>query len=172
MDDHFGVTAQCGRGGLLMPLDVRVASPDDYDQIVAVIDHWWGRPVVAGLPRLFLDHFWNTSRVAEDELGLAAFLVAFMSPADPRVAYIHFVGVRPDHRQTGLARALYSTFALYAEGQGGRELRAITAPGNTASIRFHERLGFAVGEVANDHNGPGRGMVTFRRELHLPRDDR
>ena len=31
-----------------------------------------------------------------------------MSPAQPQVAYIHFVGVRADHRQTGLARALDS----------------------------------------------------------------
>lgn len=67
-----------------MPVDVHVASPNDYDRIVAVVDDWWGRPVVAGLPRLFLDHFWNTSRVAEDEQGLAAFLVAFMSPAQRR----------------------------------------------------------------------------------------
>lgn len=90
--------------------------------------------------------------MAEDERGLAASLVAVMSPAQPQVAYIHFVGVRPDHRQTRLAR----------------ELRALTAPGNASSIRFHERLGFAVSEVANDYNGLGRGMVTFRAELHLP----
>lgn len=30
-----------------------------------------------------------------------------MSPAQPRVAYIHF-GFQDDHRQAGLARALYA----------------------------------------------------------------
>lgn len=155
-----------------MSANVRVASPDDYDQIIAVVDDWWGRPVASALPRLFLDHFWNTSRVAEDHRGLAGFLVAFMSPAQPHVAYIHFVGVRPDLRRTALARAFYEEFTRHARQHGGRELRAITAPGNSGSIRFHERLGFAVSEVAADHNGPGRAMVTFRRDLHQARSAR
>jgi hypothetical protein len=62
-------------------VDVRVAHPEDYDRIVAVIDDWWGRPVSASLPRLFLEHFWSSSRVAEDEQGLAGFLVVFISVA-------------------------------------------------------------------------------------------
>jgi hypothetical protein len=45
-------------------VESRVARSQDYDRIVAVIDDWWERPVRASLPRLFLDHFWATSRVA------------------------------------------------------------------------------------------------------------
>lgn len=153
-----------------MTLNVRVARPGDYDHIAAVVDRWWGRPVGAGLPRLFLDHFWNTSRVAEDEQGLAGFLIAFISPAQPEVAYVHFVGVRPDHRRTGLARGLYDEFALHARQHGARELCAITAAGNVASIRFHESLGFAASDVVADYNGYGRGMLTFRLGLHEPRN--
>lgn len=155
-----------------MSLKVRAARPNDYDQIIAVVDDWWGRPVAAGLPRLFLDHFCDTSRVAEDQQGLAGFLVAFMSPAQPHVAYIHYVGVRPDHRKTGLARGFYDDFTRYARQHGGQELRAITAPGNSASIRFHQRLGFDVSEVAANYNGRDRGMVTFRRDLHAVGNDR
>lgn len=44
---------------------IRPAEPSDYDRIVAVIDDWWGRPVRAVLPRLFLDHFAGTSLVAK-----------------------------------------------------------------------------------------------------------
>jgi GNAT superfamily N-acetyltransferase len=149
--------------------DLRVARPEDYDRIVAVIDDWWGRPVGASLPRLFLDHFWSSSRVAEDNRGLAGFLVAFVSPAEPAVAYLHFVGVRPDQRGTGLGHTLYGEFADLARRRGCRELRAITAPGNTGSIRFHQHLGFTVSEPVADYNGPGRAMVTFRRELNHPR---
>lgn len=163
-----GVTRDV-RLGAHAQVHVRTASPRDYDDIVAVVDDWWGRPVAAGLPRLFLDHFCRTSRVAEDQQGLAGFLVAFVSPARPAVTYVHFVGVRPDLRRTGLARALYDEAELEARRHGARELRAITAPGNTASIRFHERLGFTVSEVAEDHNGPGRAMVTFRRDLDQSR---
>lgn len=38
----------------------RVARPQDYDRIVAVIDDWAGRPVRASLPRLFWDHSGTT----------------------------------------------------------------------------------------------------------------
>ena len=66
-----------------MPMNMRTAGPHDYNQIVAVVDDWWGRPVAAGLPRLFLDHFWNTSRVAEDESHRAGVLCP--SPSSPSV---------------------------------------------------------------------------------------
>jgi len=144
---------------------VRVAGPQDYDRIMAVVDGWWGRPVSRSLPRLFLDHFWSTSRIAEDEQGLAAFLVAFASPSQPRCGYVHFAGVRPDLRKSGLARRLYDDFADQAARQGCTELRAITAPGNVGSIRFHRSLGFTVGEPVPDYNGADRPMVTFSRQL-------
>lgn len=145
---------------------VRTARPEDYDAIVAVVDEWWGRPVSASLPRLFLDHFWSTSRVLADQRGLAAFLIAFISPSQPHLAYLHFVGVRPDYRKSGVARRLYEDFAGSAGQQGCTELRAITAPDNTGSVRFHTSLGFTVSDPAADYNGPGRPMVTFRRQLN------
>jgi GNAT superfamily N-acetyltransferase len=144
---------------------VRGARPEDYDRIVALIDHWWGRPVSSSLPRLFLDHFWSTSRIAEDGQGLAGFLVAFVSPSQPLLSYVHFVGVRPDHRRSGLARHLYEGFADQARRQGCTELRAITAGRNIGSIRFHQSLGFTVSEPVPDYNGPDRPMVTFWRRL-------
>jgi len=153
-------------------VEVRVARPEDYDRIVTVIDEWWGRPVSASLPRLFLDHFWSTSRVADDEHGLAGFMVAFVSPSQPHLAYVHFVGVRPDHRRSGLARQLYEQFANHARGLDCTELRAITTPANTGSIRFHKTLGFTVSEPVTDYNDPGRPMVTFRRQLGPSNDDR
>src|SRR5262249_15052880 len=52
----------------LVPVGVtiRPAVPSDYDRIAAVVDDWWGRPLRQALPRLFLDHFHDTSFVAED----------------------------------------------------------------------------------------------------------
>lgn len=148
----------------------RTARADDYDAIVRAVDNWWGQPVSASLPRLFLDHFGSTSRIVEDEQGLAAFLVAFIFPSQPHLAYLHFVGVRPDRRRGGLAQGLYEEFAGYALGEGCTELRAITAPANDASIRFHQRIGFTVSHPAEDYNGPGRPMITFRRAL-APADE-
>jgi ribosomal protein S18 acetylase RimI-like enzyme len=140
---------------------VRPAVAEDYDQVIAVVDDWWGRPVSASLPRLFFDHFWPTSSVAEDEDGLAGLLVGFISPGRHEVAYIHFVGVRPDRRGAGLAQRLYAQFAAHALRQGCSELQAVTAPSNAASVRFHQRLGFRVSGAVAGYNGPGRAMVVF-----------
>jgi ribosomal protein S18 acetylase RimI-like enzyme len=145
-------------------VQLRTARPEDHAAIVGVVDDWWGRPMSALLPRLFLDHFWPTSRVAEDDAGLAGFVVAFRSPAQPHVTYVHFAGVRPDLRGSGLGRRLYADVATRARADGCTELHAVTSPGNTASIRFHQRIGFVVAE-SPDHDGAGRPMVTFRRLL-------
>jgi ribosomal protein S18 acetylase RimI-like enzyme len=146
-------------------LMVRPASPADYDAIVAVADPWWGRPVTAALPRLFLDHFAGSSLVAEDDGDLVGFLVGFMSPGEPAEAYIHFAGVHPGYRGTGLARRLYEQFLTAARADGRRVVRAITSPANDGSIRFHRAMGFTAGGPVRDYNGPGRDMVTFELTL-------
>jgi ribosomal protein S18 acetylase RimI-like enzyme len=153
---------------------IRQAEPPDYDRIVAVMDDWWGRPVRAVLPRLFLDHFAPTSFVADepdpasDAGALAGFLVGFLSPSRPREAYIHFAGVGPRHRRAGLARRLYGRFFDLARGDGRRIVRAITSPQNEASIAFHSSLGFTVTGPVRDYHGPGADRVLF--ELDLDRE--
>jgi predicted GNAT superfamily acetyltransferase len=102
-------------------ISLRTARAADYDPIIAVVDEWWGRPIQRALPRLFLDHFHNTSLIAERPGGeLAGFLVGFASPAQQDRAYIQFVGVAPDQRGTGLARLLYQTFFDWAARESGR----------------------------------------------------
>ena len=144
---------------------LRQAMTGDFPAVHGVIDDWWGRPVSGSLPGLFLDHFFRTSLIAEDEQGLAAFLIGFRSPSQPAIAYVHFVGVRPDLRGGGLARELHDSFAQRAAASGCSQLRAITSPVNGDSIRFHQRLGFDVSEPVEDYNGSGRPMVVFTRSL-------
>jgi ribosomal protein S18 acetylase RimI-like enzyme len=143
----------------------RRARADDYDAIAAVVDQWWGRPVLASLPRLFLDHFHHSSLVIDGPDGPVAFLVGILSPADQRRAYIHFAGVAPHARHAGLARRLYEDFFTLARADGRRVVSAVTAPGNAGSIAFHQSMGFAVAGPVPDYNGPGRGLVTFERAL-------
>jgi predicted GNAT superfamily acetyltransferase len=144
---------------------VRVARAGDYDGIAAVVDDWWGRPILDILPRLFLDHFHGTSLVAERDGTLAGFLVGFLSPSLPSEAYVHFVGVAPDLRRTGLARDLYTRFFDLAAGHGRTVVSAVTSPVNARSIAFHRRLGFVVAGPVADYNGPGHDLVTFRLDL-------
>ena len=144
---------------------VRTAAAADYDQIIAVLDDWWGRPVRQALPRLFLDHFHATSFVAERDGDLAGFLIGFMSPSLPGAAYIHFVGVHPHFRGNGLARVLYQRFFELAAADGRGVVRTVTAPRNTGSIAFHTAMGFTVTEPIPGYDGPSSGKVLFERRL-------
>jgi ribosomal protein S18 acetylase RimI-like enzyme len=148
-----------------MTLVVRAARPDDYESIVAVVDEWWGRPLARMLPRLFLDHFHATSLVAEYDDALAGFLIGFHSGSAPHRAYIHFVGVAPAQRGTGLARRLYRTFFDAALQDGCTTVSAITSPANTASVAFHQAMGFAVRGPVPDYDGPGVDRIVFERAL-------
>ncbi len=51
---------------------LRTAVAADYDQIIAVVDDWWGRPIRHALARVFLDHFYATSTIAESAIAESA----------------------------------------------------------------------------------------------------
>jgi predicted GNAT superfamily acetyltransferase len=144
---------------------IRGAQPLDYDRIATVVDDWWGRPLLGLLPRLFLDHFHDTSLVAESDGELAGFLVGFLSPAQPGGAYIHFVGVSPQLRGGGLARRMYATFFAQAQASGATWVEAVTGEVNSGSIAFHRAMGFSVEGPVPDYDGPGHDLMHFRRAL-------
>ena len=144
---------------------VRQARAADYHAIVSVASDWWGRDVLAGLPRLFLDHFHTTSLIAERGTAMTGFLVGLYSPSEPEEAYIHYVAVDPSSRRDGLARLLYEEFFDRACRAGRKIVYAVTSPANEGSIAFHHRMGFAVSSPVPDFNGPGRDMVRFTRRL-------
>jgi ribosomal protein S18 acetylase RimI-like enzyme len=143
---------------------VRHAEPADYGRVIEVIDQWWGgRAMAAMLPKLFFVHFRDTSFVAEDDGGLAGFLCGFRSQTYDDEAYIHFVGVDPDRRASGLGRALYERFF---EAIAPRTVvRAVTSPVNERSVAFHQALGFEVERVDDDYDGRGEARVLLRKEL-------
>lgn len=157
--------------GVLM----RSAQPDDHARVMRVIDDWWGgRQMAQLLPRLFFEHFADSSFVAEDTHGLAGFLCGLLSQSRPGEAYIHFVGVRPDLRSGGLGRGLYEAFFAAASLRGAREVRCVTSIVNRSSVAFHQRLGFALvrGDreidgiaVHTGHDGRGGAEVLFVRAI-------
>ena len=152
-------------------IQLRAATAADYDQIIAVVDDWWGRPVGHALTRVFLDHFHSTSTIAESGTAeskggeLAGFLIGFLSPSEPDAAYIHFVGVHPSLRGNGLARTLYERFFALARADARQRVSAITAPQNAGSIAFHTAMGFTVTPPIPDYDGAGSAKVLFQRSL-------
>jgi ribosomal protein S18 acetylase RimI-like enzyme len=124
---------------------IRHVRPSDHTRIIAVMPDWWGgRDLTALLPELFLEHFGDTSFVVEMGSELIAFLIGFMSQSHPDEAYIHFIGVHPDHRKVGIASTLYEQFFEICRARGRSVVRAITSPINTGSVAYHTRMGFQV----------------------------
>ena len=160
---------------MLPGVTVRQLRPADHAAVITVIDDWWGgRRMADMLPRLFFEHFTDTSFAAERDGELAGFLVGFLSQSRPTEAYIHFVGVHPGERGTGLGRRLYETFFAAVGAHGRTVVRAVTAPVNTGSVAFHRRLGFEVepgsagrGDtpVAAGYDSPGQDRVRFTKYL-------
>jgi GNAT superfamily N-acetyltransferase len=102
-----------------MTVQIRQIRPSDYRPVISVIDGWWdGLQMADMLPRLFFEHFTETSFAAERDGELVGFLVGFLSQSRPGEAYIHFVGVHPAERGRGLGRQLYQRFFAAARGPG------------------------------------------------------
>ena len=152
-------------------LTFRRPIPADYERVMGVMVAWWdGRDLRPLLPKIFFEHFRSTSLVVEHEDELIGFLVGFLCPDHDEEAYLHFVGVDPAWRRSGLASDLYRRFFALARANGRTVVRAVTGPVNTGSIVFHTSLGFAVlpGDeevdglrVTVDHGPQGDHVVRF-----------
>ncbi len=146
-----------------MRLSTRPLAKADYDQIVQVIDRWWGGPTSALAHPIFFYELGRLARVVESDSLLVGFLFGFICP-DAEVGYVHLVGIHPDYRRGGVGKLLYASFEEDCRREGCKQLKAITTLGNEASIRFHVALGWTMNEV-EDYAGPGRMRIVFTRDL-------
>jgi predicted GNAT superfamily acetyltransferase len=150
-----------------MAVSIRHVQPSDYGRVIQHVNDWWGgREMAPMLPRLFFIHFEGTSFVADRDDGtLAGFLIGFLSQTDAETAYVHFVGVAPSERGSGLGRDLYARFFEAARASGRTVVRCVTSPENADSLAFHEALGFEREGVVEDYDGTGANRVLLARRL-------
>lgn len=156
-------------------MDLRNVRESDYLPVIAIIDNWWGgRHMADMLPKLFFQHFQDTSFVAEQDGQIIGFLLGFVSQTIPTEAYVHFIGVHPDCRKDGVAKYLYQMFFEKVGEKGCNVVRCVTSPVNKTSIAFHTRMGFQIlkgtGEVDGvpvtiNYDGIGQDRVLFIKEL-------
>jgi ribosomal protein S18 acetylase RimI-like enzyme len=156
-------------------MNIRNVQPEDYLPIISVIDDWWGgRKMSHLLPRLFFEHFRDTSFVIEQDDPIIAFLIGFLSQSQPDEAYIHFVGVHPDYRKQQLGKTLYELFFETVRRHNRTIVRCITSPVNTGSIAYHTRLGFQIEPQETqkdglsydpDHDGLSEPRVHFIKRI-------
>jgi ribosomal protein S18 acetylase RimI-like enzyme len=156
-------------------MKIRNLQPEDYDPIIINLNDWWGgRQISHALPRLFFDHFNDTSFVIEQDDQIIGFLVGFLSPSLPDEAYIHFIGVHPDYRKQGIAKTLYDHFFNLMRKNNRSIVHCVTAPINKVSIAYHTRMGFQIKPqdhemdgtpFITDYDGPGEDRVLFEKHI-------
>jgi ribosomal protein S18 acetylase RimI-like enzyme len=153
-------------------LAYRPPTEGDHVDVLAGLDTWWddGSPAsrsnrAALVPRLFFQHFTDTSLVVVDEDRLVGFLIGFLSQSKADEAYIHFVGIEPGYRGRGLGAELYERFFAITRQHRRHMVRAITSASNDGSQSFHRRMGFSVSDPITNYDGRGGTHVLFAREL-------
>ena len=148
-------------------MQIRHAKPSDYGRVIGVVNTWWGgREMAPMLPKLFFVHFEDTSFVAESDDGrLVGFICGFLSQTRADEAYVHFVGVDPAFRGSGVGRELYERFFAATREAGRTVVRCVTSPANADSVAFHERLGFEAERVEENYDGSGEARVLLRRNI-------
>lgn len=145
-------------------MQIRGITKSDFDHVVSVLDRWWGGPSREQAHPIFFYELGEHALIADEDGEVIGFLLGFVSPASPRVAYVHLVGIHPDHRRRGVGKRLYEVFTERAREAGASRVKAITNVGNEGSLDFHRALGFDVVEDA-DYAGPNRTRVVFTKEL-------
>ena len=131
---------------------VRLVKGSDYYVISPLINDWWnGRQMSDLLPKLFFDHFKNTSFIVEEEGEIIGFLIGFLSQSYSNEAYIHFVGIHPEYRGKGIGRQLYNQFFDVIKQSGRNIVRCVTSPVNKASIAYHTKMGFEIDQENKDN---------------------
>lgn len=147
-------------------METRKITKADYDQIVEVIDRWWGAPasMATFAHPIFFYELGDNALIAEKDGKMIGFLLGFVSYKAPKTGYVHLVGISPDARRLGVGRVLYQQFTERCRELGCERMKAITTHGNEGSIRFHEALGW-VGAEEEDYAGPGRRRLVFTKTL-------
>jgi GNAT superfamily N-acetyltransferase len=137
----------------------------DFDEIVERLAAFWGERDLSAMHHpMFVYEFGDSAFLIRDERGgVAAYLFGFVVPAQA-LAYVHLVAVRSDQRGRGFARVLYERFQRLARERGCDRIKAITTPGNTASIAFHRALGLDSEDVPG-YAGTGRARIVFSGQL-------
>ncbi|MDQ6597900.1 GNAT family N-acetyltransferase [Bacillus salipaludis] len=156
-------------------MEIRLVEGSDYYVISPLINEWWGgRNMSDMLPKLFFDHFTQTSFIAEKDGKLVGFLIGFLSQTHSNEAYIHFVGVHPEYRKHNIGKHLYNKFFDAVKQNNRSIVRCVTSPVNKVSIAYHTKMGFEIEDgdrivdglsINTDYDGPNQDRVLFVKNL-------
>jgi GNAT superfamily N-acetyltransferase len=145
-------------------METRACTKAHFDEIVEVIDRWWGGPISTFAHPIFFYELGDAALVAVEDGLMIGFLLGFLAHQPVKTGYVHLVGIHPDFRRRGVGRLLYGKFTEASERAQCVRMKAITTLGNEGSRRFHVALGWQEEEV-DDYAGPGRRRIVFTKDL-------
>lgn len=154
-------------------MEISYCTKADFDQILTDIVDFWGSDRTLGIHHpMFIYEFGNTAFVIKHHERVIAYLFGFFSQTEP-AGYVHLIGVRRSHQSKGLGKLLYDNFEAIAKRRGCDKLKAMTTPGNRASILFHKKIGMKLLgeknedgiEVVKDYSAPGQDRVVFEKDI-------
>ena len=161
----------------LNEINIRNARPSDHEKIVSVMPEWWGgRDLSSSVLKVFFIHFSNTIYIAEINNELVGFIVGFMSQTEENVGYIHFAGVHPKFRKSGIGRLLVQKFYEVCKTNNRSIVKSCTSPVNKLSINFHQKMGCTIepGDgiidgvpVTLNYLGKDNPKVLFKKDLDM-----
>src|SRR5262249_37487107 len=112
---------------------IRGITKPDFDHIVVVLDRWWGGPAGERAHPILFYELGQQALIAEESGEMVGFLLGFIAPTTPPIAYVHLVGIHPDQRRQGVGQQLYERFTDQAKRAGAAKIKAITTVGNEGS---------------------------------------
>ena len=145
-------------------METRACTKQHFDEIVEVIDRWWGGPISTFAHPIFFYELGDAALVVMEDGQMIGFLLGFVAHQPVKTGYVHLVGIHPDFRRRGVGRLLYAKFAEASERAQCVRMKAITTLGNEGSRRFHIALGWSE-EEGEDYAGPGRRRIVFTKDL-------
>jgi ribosomal protein S18 acetylase RimI-like enzyme len=160
-------------------MHTRTMTKADFDQVVGVIDHWWGGPASTFAQPVFFHELGRLALVAEDppspdagggSPALVGFLLGFIADDQmtelpkERTGYVYLAGIHPNYRRRGVGRLLYERFTESCMREGCTRMKAITTAGHEGSLRFHEGIGWRAVEQEH-YAGAGRKRIVFTKDI-------
>ena len=105
-------------------------------------------------------HFVVALDEAHSIIGYAGVFAPGATEAD-----ILTVGVVPDHRGKGIAKALMALITDWAKAQGSTAMMLEVKTDNIEAIGLYETLGYSKLNVRNNYFGAGLDALVMRKEL-------
>ncbi|SDF10297.1 Acetyltransferase (GNAT) family protein [Blastococcus aurantiacus] len=126
-------------------------------------DRFWDTDTRSLHHPVWFHQFGGFGALAMDAGGEDVGYVLGVVTAD-RLAYLHLLAVRDDHRRSALGRRLCRWFDELAVSTGARVVQAVTRPDNEVALAFHTSLG-AGAHLSRNHAGSGADRVVLTRSL-------